>query len=209
MKHIFLGAASALFLMTGGAFAAPADQPGHDSPKPGTNSEALSAVKDTTAGLVGRVSAEMTSTTQGFVTAAATSDMYEVTAGKIALQRASSPDVKEFAQKMVDAHTETTTKLKGIIASNAIQVTPPAHVDNRRQGMLDDLRGAKAADFDHRYIAQQVAAHKEADILMRGYAKDGDNAAIKDFAAATDKHVKMHLSMAQKLDASTKSASNQ
>jgi putative membrane protein len=74
--------------------------------------------------------------------------------------------------------------------------------------MLDNLRGAKAEDFDHRYISQQVAAHKEADILMRGYAKDGDNAAIKDFAATTDKAVKMHLSMAQNLDASTKSASN-
>ena len=70
---------------------------------------------------------------------------------------------------------------------NNIDVTPPAHVDNRRQGMLDDLRGAKAADFDHRYLAQQVAAHKEADILMRGYAKDGDNAAIKDFAGTTER----------------------
>ena len=88
MKNTLLGAASALFLMTGGAFAAPADQPGHMSPKPGTNTETMSAVKDTTAGLVGQVSAEMTSTTQGFVTAAATSDMYEVTAGKLAAQRA-------------------------------------------------------------------------------------------------------------------------
>jgi putative membrane protein len=44
-----------------------------------------------------------------------------------------------------------------------------------------------------------VAAHKEADILMRGYAKDGDNPAIKQFAAETDKAVKMHLAMAQKL----------
>jgi putative membrane protein len=209
MKHALLGAASALFLMTGGAFAAPADQPGHQSPKPGTNSESMSAVKDTTAGMVGQVSAEMTSTTQGFVTAAATSDMYEVTAGKIAIQRAQSPDVKAFARKMVEAHTGTTAKLKGIIASNNIKVTPPTHVDNRRQGMLDDLRGAKAGDFDHRYITQQVAAHKEADILMRGYAKDGDNAAIKDFAANTDQAVKMHLDMAQKLDASTRSASNQ
>ena len=208
MKHALLCAASALVLMSAGAFAAPADQPGHESPKPGSNSETMSAVKDSTAGMVGKVSANLTSTTQGFVAAAATSDMYEVTAGKIALQRAQSPEVKEFAQKMVDAHTETTAKLEGIIASNNIQVTPPAHVDNRRQGMLDDLRGAKAVDFDHRYITQQVAAHKEADILMRGYAKDGDNAAIKDFAAATDKHVRMHLSMAQKLDDSTKSASN-
>jgi putative membrane protein len=209
MKHTLLGAASALFLMTGGAFAAPADQPGHESPRPGTNSETMSAVKDTTAGLVGRVSAGMTATTQGFVTAAATSDMYEVTAGKIAVQRAQSPEVKEFAQKMVDAHTETTAKLKDIIAGNAITATPPAHVDYRRQGMLDDLRGAKAEDFDHRYVVQQIAAHKEADILMRSYAKAGDNTAIKDFAAETDKAVKMHLSMAQKLDASTKSASNQ
>lgn len=209
MKHVFLRAASALALMTGAAFAAPADQPGHKSPAPGANNATMSAVEDSTAGVVGQVSAEMTSTTKGFVTAAATSDMYEVTAGKIALQRASSPGVKEFAQKMVDAHTETTAKLKGIIAANNINVTPPSHVDDRRQGMLDNLHGASAADFDHRYITQQIAAHKEADILMRGYAKDGDNAAIKDFAAATDKHVKMHLDMAKKLDAQTKSASAQ
>ena len=86
MKHAFLGTASALVLMSAGALAAPADQPGHESPKPGSNSEAMSAVKDTTAGVVGKVSASLTSTTKGFVTAAATSDMYEVTAGKIALQ---------------------------------------------------------------------------------------------------------------------------
>ena len=204
MKNTLLGAASALFLMTGAGFAAPADQPGHMSPKPGTNSETMSAVKDSTAGVVGQVSAEMTSTTQGFVTAAATSDMYEVTAGKLAAQRATSPDVKAFAQKMVEAHTGTTAKLKGIIASNSIKVTPPAHVDNRRQGMLDDLRGAKGEDFDHRYITQQVAAHKEADILFSGYAKSGDNAAIKEFAGKTDPDIKMHLSMAQKMDASMK-----
>jgi len=207
MKHAFLCATAALALMSGAAFAAPADQPGHKSPAPGTNNATMSAVEDSTAGMVGTVSAEMTSTTKGFVTAAATSDMYEVTAGKIAVQRASSPAVKEFAQKMVDAHTATTAKLKSILASNNINVTPPAHVDDRRQGMLDNLRGAAAADFDHRYITQQIAAHKEADILFRGYAKDGDSAAIKDFAAMTDKDIKMHLSMAQKLDAQTKSAS--
>ena len=209
MKHALLGAVSALVLMGGNALAAPANQPGHESPKPGTNSETMSAVKDSTAGMVGQMSAQMTTTTQGFVTAAATSDMYEVTAGKIAVQRAQSPAVKEFAQQMVDAHTETTAKLKSIIATDSIKVTPPAHVDSRRQGMLDDLRGATAQDFDHRYISQQIAAHKEADTLMRGYAKDGDNQAIKEFAATTDKAVKMHLSMAQKLDAQTKSAERQ
>jgi len=201
--------ASLICLLAGVAIAqaAPADRPGHKSPKPGTNSETMSAMKDSTAGLVGLVSAEMTSTTKGFAAAVATSDMYEVTAGKIAVQRAQSPAVKAFAQKMVEAHSETTNKLKSLVTDNKINVTLPSHVDQRRQGMLDDLRGAKAGDFDHRYIAQQVAAHKEADALMRGYAKDGDNASLKDFAATTDKAVKMHLSMAEKLDANTKSAS--
>src|SRR5689334_10418094 len=160
MKLAFAGAASALVLIAGTALSAPADQPGHESPKPGTNSETMSAMKDSTAGMVGQVSAQMTSTTKGFVTAAATSDLYEVTAGQIAVQRAQSPAVKDFAQKMVDAHSETTTKLKSLVADNKINVALPAHVDHRRQGMLDDLRGAKAQDFDHRYIAQQVAAHK-------------------------------------------------
>jgi putative membrane protein len=200
MKHTLYACAASCVLIAGASFAAPADRPGHESPRPGSNTEAMSAVEDTTAGLVGTVSAEMTRTTKGFVTAAAISDMYEVTAGKIAAERARSPEVKQFGQKMVDAHTKTTETLKGIIASNKINVTPPAHVDRRRQMMLDNLRGAKAEDFDHRYAEQQVAAHTEADILFRGYAKDGDNPAIKTFAATTDKDIKMHLSMAKDLD---------
>ena len=55
MKRTFLCTASALFLISAGALAAPADQPGHQSPKPGSNSETMSAVKDSTAGMVGKV----------------------------------------------------------------------------------------------------------------------------------------------------------
>jgi putative membrane protein len=208
MKSICLGASAlSLLLLAGASYAAPADQPGHSSPAPGTNSEAASAVKDTTAGMVGKVSAEMTHTTKGFVTAAAISDMYEVEAGKIAAKRASSTAVKGFAEHMVKAHTETTDKLKSIITSNNISVTPPAHLDDRRQGMIDDLRGAKSEDFDHRYLAQQQAAHEEARILMRGYAKDGDNSAIKEFASDTLPAVQDHLAMVKKIENEMKTAS--
>jgi putative membrane protein len=211
MRPTLLPAVSAVCLTMGvtvlAAQPAPADRPGHESPRAGTNSESMSAMKDSTAGAVGKASAELTTSTKGFATAAATSDLYEVAAGQIAVQRAQSQAVKDFAQKMVDAHSETTAKLKSLVADNKINITLPTHVDHRRQVMLDDLRGAKSQDFDHRYIEQQLAAHKEADILMRGYAKDGDNAAIKEFAATTDRAVKMHLSMAEKLENSAKSAS--
>jgi putative membrane protein len=207
MKLAFAGAASALVLIAGAALAAPADQPDHQSPKPGTGNETMSAMKDATYGLVDQISAEMTSTTKGFVRAAAISDMYEVTAGKIALQRASSPAVKEFAQKMVDAHTMTTGKLKGLMAAKDISVALPQHVDDLHQGLLDDLRAAKSADFDHRYISQQIAAHKAANTLFRGYAKDGDLGALKSFAFETDKDIRMHLDMAQSLNDSVQTAS--
>jgi putative membrane protein len=203
----FLTAVSTFSLLLAGAAYA-ADQPGHRSPAPGTNSETMSAIKDTTAGAVGVISAEMTTTTKGFVTAAAISDMYEVAAGKLAEKRGRSRAVKDFGRHMVEAHTQTTDQLKAVLASNKIDVTPPANLDNRRQGMIDDLRGAKAANFDHRYLEQQEAAHKEAQILMRGYAKSGDNPALKQFAAETLPKVQDHLAMIQKLDADMPMASN-
>ena len=140
MKNSILCTTAAMLLASGASFAQPVDQPGHKSPRPGTNTEAVSKVQDATAGVVGSISATMTSTTNGFVEAAAISDMYEVAASKLALQRSSSPTVKEFAQKMVDAHTETTTKLKGII-SRIEWINPHAwiHVDvKKKDGTIEN-----------------------------------------------------------------------
>jgi putative membrane protein len=184
----------------GPVLAASADQQGHTGPTPGSNSEAISATKDTIRGAVGTISAEMTTTTKGFVTAAATSDLYEVEASKIAIERTHSQRIKSFAQDMVKAHTASSTELKGILATNTVNVTPPAHVDDRRQGMLDTLRGAKDEDFDGRYLEQQESAHKEALILMRGYAKDGDSTQLKAFAAKMEPVVQQHLAMVETLE---------
>ena len=182
---------------------APAPPPAETAaPAPETNSEAVSAVQDATAGAIGVISAELTGTTQGFVGAAATSDMYEVEASKIALQRSKSASIKTFAQMMVDAHTMTSNKLKDVLKANTIQADVPTAVDDRRKGMLDNLTGAKDEDFDARYLNQQVNAHQEALILFRGYAKDGDNAHLKQFAADTAPAIEQHLNHAKSLDKS-------
>ncbi len=133
-------------------------------------------MKDAARHTEGVISAEMTTTLKGFAAEAAQSDMYEVAAAKIARERSSNAEVKAFAAKMIAAHTETSRKLKALLAAEKTGITPPATLDDRHQGLIDELRGAKTADFDGRYIAQQVDAHKEALILMNGYAKDGDAA---------------------------------
>lgn len=202
---LLLGVATAsVLLLSSATYSQDADQPGHMSPAPGTDNNAVSAVKDAARHAAGVISAEMTTTLQGFVQAAAISDMYEVEAGKIAIQRSQSPKVRAFAEKMVRAHTETTEKLKSLLASSNSNVAPPDKLDDRRQGMIDELRGAKDSDFDGRYLSQQVDAHNEALILMRGYAKNGDVPVVKKFAAKTATVVQMHLNMARHLYATHK-----
>jgi putative membrane protein len=208
MKSVLLSASAlSLALLASPVLADPPDQPGHQSPAPGTSNDTMSAAKDTVGHGVGVVSAEMTTTTKGFADAAAVSDMYEVEAGKIAQERGHTAAVKSFGAKMVAAHTETTDKLKATLASTHPDIAPPAHLDDRRQGMIDELRGAKDADFDARYIAQQIDAHNEALILMKGYAKDGDTPAIKKLAAKTAPTVQMHLNMAEKIQRGLKKQS--
>lgn len=181
------------------AQAGPAEQPGHASPAPNTANDTLSTVKDAAGTALGTASAEMTFTSQGFVTAAALDDMYEVAAGRIAESRTHNSKIAELAHEMVAAHTQSSDKLKSILPGSGTEVTLPDHLDMRRQAMLDELHGAKAADFDSRYLSQQVDIHREALILMQGYQKNGDVTALKHFAADATPVVQHHLDMAQHL----------
>jgi putative membrane protein len=160
--------------------------------------EPVNAAQDAIGAAVGAASGPTAALTTGsYVGAAAVADMYEVEAGRIAGQKATRAEVKSFGQMMVADHTATTTKLKPLAAAAGAEI--PAGLDQRRQGFLDNLRAASAADFDRVYIDQQVAAHNEALALHKGYADGGDNAALKAFAAETAPKVQMHLEEAQRL----------
>ncbi|MBV9331529.1 MAG: DUF4142 domain-containing protein [Alphaproteobacteria bacterium] len=195
----FAAFSSVLALAAALSFAQAQDQPGHNPPAPNSQSNAMGATKDTVAKGVGMMSAEMTSSAKGFAQAAAMSDMYEIAAGKIASHRARSGGVRHFAQTMIHDHGQSTEKLKRAIAEGNVGVAPPDQFDDRHQGMIDDLRAAKDRDFDRRYLDQQVGAHEEARVLLRGYAKSGDNPALRRFAGEILPKVQMHLAMARTL----------
>lgn len=161
-------------------------------------SEPVNAAQDAAGAAVGMAAGPMAATsTDGFVTAAAISDMYEVAAGKLASTKGTSAGVKAFGKMMVDGHTATTKELMPLAAGAGL--TPPAEMDERRKGFVDNLKAASAADFDKVYLDQQVAAHDEALSLLKGYADGGDNAGIKAFAAKTAPAVEKHLAEAKAL----------
>jgi putative membrane protein len=167
---------------------------GNDINHPG-DSAPVNTAQDVAAGPVGLASAATVgaNTTAGYVTGAAMGDMYEVEAGKIAAQRAKSPEIKAFAQMMVVDHTKSTNDLKAALATANAGVTPPADLDDRRKGMLQNLRAAGDADFDLAYLHQQLAAHLEALTIHGGYAAHGDNPVLKDVAAKIKLVVEHHI----------------
>lgn len=138
--------------------------------------------------------------TKNFVEKAALSDMFEIEASKIALERSKVQPVKDFAQMMVDMHGATTAEL-GPLAS-AAGVAPPTALDNDHTAKLDELKNAKVEDFDDKYIDQQTEAHENALNLMKDYANNGKDTGIQAFAAKTAPAVDQHLLAVKALDKS-------
>jgi putative membrane protein len=169
-----------------------------------TTGAAVNKAEDATGAAVGAASANTVGPhdTAAFVSNASQSDMYEIQAAQIAEKRSANADIKAFAKMMVKDHTAT-MKAMGPLAQAAGKA-PADKLDDRRQGFIDHLNKPSDADFDKTYVAQQVAAHKEALDLMTGYAKDGSDAGLKDGAAKTAPKVQMHLDKITAIQASMK-----
>ncbi|RUX23771.1 DUF4142 domain-containing protein [Mesorhizobium sp. M7A.F.Ca.US.011.01.1.1] len=133
---------------------------------------------------------------QGFVDKAAAGGMFEVDSSKIAEGTAQDQAVKDFAQKMIDDHGAANAKLETIAGEQ--KLTLPKELDAKRKADLDTLKTAKGA-VDKPYVQMQRDAHSEAVTLFESYAKDGDNAQLKTFAAETLSTLKMHKDMIEKI----------
>lgn len=137
---------------------------------------------------------------QDFINAAAVGDLVEIETSKLALMKADNPKSKQFAQKMIDDHTETSKELKSLVTSGKFKATMPIAWDRSQQARFDEMSSLKSADFTKQYNAMQLAAHKDAVSLFDRYAKGGDNADLKAFAAKHLPLLREHLKMAEALD---------
>jgi putative membrane protein len=136
-------------------------------------------------------------TGQAFANAAASTDAYEIAAGKLAETKATSQALKDFGKMMVSNHTDSTANLKKAAAKASPAVTPDASLTAEQRANLATLQSATGEDFDTAYKSQQIATHQTALAAMQGYAASGDVEPLKDFASSTSKVVKTHLEKIQ------------
>mgnify|MGYP003613866202 CR=1 FL=1 len=148
--------------------------------------------------VAGSISTAMAATSNSFVDNAAEGGITEIEAGKLALQKSSSADVKTFAQHMVTEHTKANQELATLAKKLDIEVPDDAALTDKAKKAILEMRDES---FDEAYANNQVAAHEKTVELFKKESTSSDNTELKAFATKTLPTLEAHLKAAKDLQA--------
>jgi putative membrane protein len=130
-----------------------------------------------------------------FAKEAAIGGMAEVELGTLAKEKASSPDVKQFADRMVTDHSKANDELKQWAQQK--NATLPTDVDAKHKATKDRLSKLSGEEFDKAYMHEMVSDHvKDVNEFKKEStaAKDAD---LKAWAGKTLPTLEEHLKSAR------------
>ncbi len=132
-----------------------------------------------------------------FLMTASQSDYTEMTFSKLALQKSSNPQVKAYAQKMIDDHTKLEQEMKPI--ADQMSVTPPTTLDSMHQQKYDQLSSLSGMDFDKQYMSDMDTDHHASLDSFKTEETTTTNAQLKPVVKKGEKVVAQHTVMADKM----------
>jgi putative membrane protein len=141
-----------------------------------------------------------------FVVEAADDGLLEVQLGTLALTKAASPEVKQFAQMMVDDHTKANNELKALAQQKNISLTGVLGNENKRK--YDNFNEKTGTDFDKEYMDRMVKDHREVINEFEEQAEDGNDAELKSWANGKLTVLRHHLEVAERTQESVKKNNN-
>ncbi len=141
--------------------------------------------------------AEITDQDKTFLSTASQADYNEIKLSQLAETKATSPQVKKFAEKMVSDHTGLEAKMKPY--ADAWGLTPASSLDADHQAEYDKLNGLSGADFDKEYMSAMEMDHMKAEDLFKMELSSTSDAKFKKSVEDGEKVVEKHKGMADKL----------
>lgn len=133
---------------------------------------------------------------KAFIFKAGTDGRVELEAGKFILLRTKNAAVKEFAQVMVNDHTEIENKL--IRTAKSLGVSLPSLLPDQKDLELQKLKESQREDLDKKYMIMMINAHKKA-INQFDKATTFKNKQLRSFALDALPRLKHHEKMAVEL----------
>jgi putative membrane protein len=133
-------------------------------------------------------------------------NMAEIDAGKMALEKSQSAEVKKFAQQMVDEHTKALGEVQALATAKNVTLPDGAGAMAKTRALA--LKALSGNLFDTEYARRAgVGDHESTVKLLQKMQKDGRDSDLKALAGKMLPTVEHHLDMAKALAASTASAS--
>lgn len=139
-----------------------------------------------------------------FAVEAADGGMLEVQLGQLAVSNASSPQVKQFGQMMVDEHSKANEELKTLAAEK--KITLPAQLSEKSMKKYNDLAQKSGSDFDKEYIDFMIKDHKEDIELFKKEADNGKDMGLASWASGKIPVLQHHLQLAESAEETVKNA---
>ncbi len=134
-----------------------------------------------------------------FMNEAAIAGLFEIKASELAKTRATTPEAKNFANKMIKDHTTAANELKALAVKKGVKL--PENLDKEHGEQLAKLEGEKDGKaFNEQYADLMEDSHDDAVTLFETAAKSATDADVKAFAAKTLPILKMHSDHAETLD---------
>jgi len=130
-------------------------------------------------------------TDEAFLAAAAQADMTIVHVGKMAQERAETPKLKDFANTLVQDHTNDYQELTELAAKAGDAI--PKAIDKQNVRTIASLDRYKGKSFDHAFLENQSAEHEKLVTAFKREAEHGSNPAIKAYANKALPTIEQHL----------------
>jgi putative membrane protein len=132
-----------------------------------------------------------------FIRSEAEGGLAEIELGKLATEKAASPEVKQFGQRMVDDHTKANDQLKQVASEKGVTIPEKlSPKDAATKARLEKLSG-KA--FDRAFMQVMVADHVKAVNEFRTESKNAKDPDVKNFASQTLPTLEDHLKQAKSI----------
>lgn len=162
-----------------------------------TNRPAAQASQDPSDSMSKSSAAGMPMADARFMKKAAAGGMAEVEMGKLAVQKASSDQVKQFGQRMIDDHSKANEQLNQLALQQHIDLPrQPYAKDKETKARLEKLSGV---EFDQAYMTDMVNDHKQDVTEFQQESKSAKDPALKSFVEQTLPVLREHLSQAQQI----------
>lgn len=142
-----------------------------------------------------KAASSLTTTDRHFMQEAAKGGAEEVTLGKLAASRASSPQVRAFGQQMVADHSKANHELKTLADKKGVALDKP----EARSDEYKKLAALKGKDFDKEYVKMMVDDHQKDVKEFDKQSKENSDPNLSAWAARTLPTLKHHLSMIQEI----------